>query len=134
MKLYIVLAKHQRLRKSWLVVFAGATAIKKGSTRHDTKNRRTFSPRPQLTQQQTRGLGTGGTLTQTWQVMCAIQVSRKKKNTEAEMVALELKSREKIKVLTGLACWRRLCMNLWSCLVSWGIKEWKYCEIVNSTE
>ena len=75
-----------------------------GSSGHDTKDCRNSSPRTQPTQR-SGGRSTGGTSTQNRPVACAMQVSRRTEEEEAErgMVTLEFKTGERIKVLNG-AC------------------------------
>ena len=75
-----------------------------GSSGHDTKDCRNLSPRTQSTQR-LGGRSTGSTSTQNRQVACAMQMSRRTEEKEAErgMDTLELKTGEKIKVLNG-AC------------------------------
>ena len=76
-----------------------------GSTGYDTKNCRNSSSRTQPTQQRSGGRSTGGTSTQNQQIACAMQVSRKTEEKEAEkgIDTLELKTGEKIEVLTEFA-------------------------------
>ena len=79
-----------------------------GSSGHDTKVCQNLSPRTQPIQRSGgRSTAGGGTSTQNRQIACAMQVSRRTKEKEAErgMDILDLKTGEKSKCLTGLA-WR----------------------------
>ena len=72
---------------------------------HDTKDFRNSSSRTRPTQQRSGGRSTGGPSTQSRQVACAMQVSRRTEEKEDEkgMDTLEFKTGEKMKVLNG-AC------------------------------
>ena len=83
--------------------FRRSYRYKCGSSGHDSKDCWNSSPRTQPSQQRSGGQGTCGPSTQKRHIACAMLVSwrTEEKEAEKEIDTLELKTGEKIKVLNG---------------------------------